>query len=127
MTMTDPVANMIAAINNAAQVGIIETYVPLSKEKAAILDVLKKEGYIDGFSTKESELAIQLKYFEGRPAIRELIRVSKSGRRQYSGISELRGFRNGLGIYILSTSKGIMSDLEARKQNVGGEIICKVY
>ena len=104
---------------------------PASKLRARVLDVLQREGYIRGYSEEtlagQNGLRIELKYFEGQPAIHHLARVSKPGRRVYSAISDLKPIKNGLGISILSTSKGVMSDAAARDANVGGEVLCRVY
>jgi len=105
---------------------------PASKHRAAVLDVLQREGYIRGYLQMEldpgkAELEIELKYFDGEPVIREIDRVSKPGRRVYASIKELPKVYNGLGISILSTPRGVMSDTEARAANVGGEVLCRVY
>lgn len=107
--------------------------VPYSRTKCDILNVLQDEGYITGFDTKNlkpgiKEIEVALKYSrEGTPAIKEITRVSKPGKRTYTSISDLRGYYNGMGTYILSTSKGVLSDRDARSHNVGGEVICKVF
>ena len=103
---------------------------PASKLKCAVLDVLKGEGYIAGytFNTEDREISVELKYSRiGKPAICEIHKVSKPGKRIYSPISNLKGYFNNMGIHILSTSKGVMSDRDAKKHNVGGEVICKVF
>ncbi len=132
MSYSDPVASLLAIIKNgqAARLSSVES--PHSKERAAILEVLKNEGYIRDFRLEETKknilrIVIELKYFEGKPAIKQMRRVSKPGRRVYRGITDLPKFYNGLGISILSTSKGIMSDYDARIANVGGEVICNVF
>ena len=130
MSMTDPIADMLVRIKNAAAVGKPTVKMPSSKIKLAIANVLKDEGYIGGARVTEdgakAELEIVLKYFEGKPVIERLQRVSRSGLRQYRGKDELPTVLNGLGIAIISTSKGIMTDAQARKQGVGGEVLCFV-
>ena len=130
MSMTDPIADMFVRIRNAAAVGKPTVKMPSSKIKVAIADVLKDEGYIAGSRVTEdgakAELEIVLKYFEGKPVIERLQRVSRSGLRQYRGKDELPRVLNGLGIAIISTSKGIMTDTQARQQGVGGEVLCFV-
>lgn len=130
MTMTDSIADMLTRIRNGQKSRLLNVSVPLSKLKCAVLDVLEKEGYIGGYvvSAEEKEINVELKYSRlGKPAICEIHKVSKPGKRVYSAISDLKGYFNNMGINILSTSKGVMSDREARKQHVGGEIICKVF
>ena len=130
MSMTDPIADMLVRIRNAAAVGKPTVKMPSSKIKLAIANVLKDEGYIGGARVTEdgakAELEIVLKYFEGKPVIERLQRVSRSGLRQYRGKDELPKVLNGLGIAIISTSKGIMTDTRARQQGVGGEVLCIV-
>ncbi|GAB1595247.1 30S ribosomal protein S8 [Lysobacter claricitrinus] len=131
MSMTDPIADMLVRIKNAAAVRKQSVTLPSSKIKVAIAKVLKDEGYILDFRTAEAgpgktELEIALKYYEGRPVIERLERFSRSSRRQYRGKSELPKVLNGLGIAIISTSKGIMTDSQARQQGVGGEVLCFV-
>ena len=130
MSMTDPIADMLVRIRNAAAVGKPTVKMPSSKIKVAIAGVLKDEGYIAGSRVTEdgakAELEIVLKYFEGKPVIERLQRVSRSGLRQYRGKDELPRVLNGLGIAIISTSKGIMTDTRARQQGVGGEVLCIV-
>ena len=131
MSMTDPIADMLVRIKNAAAVGKPTVTMPSSNTKVAIAGVLKAEGYIaDSRVTKAenntAELEIVLKYFEGKPVIDKLQRVSRSGLRQYRGKAELPKVLNGLGIAIISTSKGIMTDSQARLQGVGGEVLCIV-
>ena len=131
MSMTDPIADMLVRIKNAAAVGKQTVKMPSSKIKAAIAGVLKDEGYIADLrvvpaGNNKSELEIVLKYFEGRPVIDTLKRVSRSGLRQYRGKSELPKVLGGLGIAIVSTSKGIMTDAQARAAGVGGEVLCFV-
>ena len=131
MTMSDPLSDMIARIRNGQKARKPQVVVPAAKLHNAVLGVLKDEGYIRDFRETENEgrkeLEIELKYFEGAPAIHEITRVSKPGRRVYSSIKDLRLVRNGLGISIISTPKGVMSDNAARDANVGGEILCEVY
>ena len=130
MSMTDPIADMLVRIKNAAAVGKPTVKMPSSKIKVAIAGVLQDEGYIGGSRVTENgakaELEIVLKYFEGKPVIERLQRVSRSGLRQYRGKDELPKVLNGLGIAIISTSKGIMTDSQARQQGVGGEVLCFV-
>ena len=130
MSMTDPIADMLVRIRNAAAVGKPTVKMPSSKTKVAIAKVLQDEGYIDSSRVTEngakSELEIELKYFQGRPVIEKLQRVSRSGLRHYRGKDELPRVLNGLGIAIISTSKGIMTDAQARHNGVGGEVLCFV-
>ncbi len=132
MAMSDPLGDMLTRIRNGQAARKAAVPVPSSKLRARVLDVLQREGYIRGYSESElkkgiSELNVELKYFDGEPVIREIARVSKPGRRVYSGIKDLGRIYNGLGISILSTPKGVMSDAEARENNVGGEVLCRVY
>ena len=130
MSMTDPIADMLVRIRNAAAVGKPTVKMPSSKIKLAIANVLKDEGYIGGARVTEdgakAELEIVLKYFEGKPVIERLQRVSRSGLRQYRGKDDLPKVLGGLGVAIISTSKGIMTDSQARQQGVGGEVLCIV-
>jgi len=131
MSMTDPIADMLVRIKNAAAVGKQTVKMPSSTIKVAIAGVLKAEGYIaDSRVTKtennKAELEVVLKYFEGKPVIDTLKRVSRSGLRHYRGKDELPKVLNGLGIAIISTSKGIMTDSQARQHGVGGEVLCFV-
>ena len=131
MSMTDPIADMLVRIKNAAAVRKPTVKMPSSKTKVAIAAVLKDEGYIlDSRVTEigpgKSELEISLKYYEGKPVIERLQRYSRSGLRQYRGKDELPKVLGGLGVSIISTSKGIMTDAQARKQGVGGEVLCIV-
>jgi small subunit ribosomal protein S8 len=130
--MTDPLADMLTRIRNGQQARKAMVPSPASKLRGAVLDVLEREGYIRGYSSQESstgkpEFAIELKYNEGRPVIAELQRVSTPGRRLYSGIKDLPRIYSGLGISILSTPRGVLSDIEARRENVGGEVLCRVF
>jgi small subunit ribosomal protein S8 len=132
MAMTDPVGDMLTRIRNGQSARLDSITAPASKLRANVLDVLQREGFIRGFFEEElrpgvRELRIELKYDNGRPVIREIKRVSKPGRRVYSKIADLPKHYNGLGISILSTPRGVMSDNEARAANVGGEVICKVF
>ena len=131
MNLNDPVGDLITRIRNAQMRGRSKVLSPASTLRVRVLNVLIEEGYIRAFSEVEKdghkELEIELKYFEGAPAIHEIQRVSKPGRRVYSAVKDLRLVRNGLGISILSTPKGVMSDAAARDANVGGEILCEVY
>ncbi|MGK9168648.1 30S ribosomal protein S8 [Inquilinus limosus] len=132
MSLSDPLGDLLTRIRNGQRSGksVIET--PASKLRANVLDVLKREGYIRGYETHEvkpgiAQIKIELKYAEGQPAIKRIDRVSKPGRRVYSGIKDLPKVYNGLGISILSTPRGVMSDGEARAANVGGEILARVF
>jgi len=132
MFISDPLSDMIARIKNAAQRSRSKVLTPASKLRARVLDVLKDEGYIRGYELLEvpgefPQFEIELKYFDGQPVIAEISRVSKPGRRVYSSIKDLKPIKNGLGIAILSTPKGVMSDNAAREANVGGEVLCRVY
>ena len=130
MSMTDPIPDMLVRIKNAAAVGKPAVKMPSSKTKVAIAQVLKGEGYIGDFRVTENgakaELEIALKYFEGKPVIERLQRVSRSGLRQYRGKDAIPKVLGGLGVAIISTSKGIMTDAQARQQGVGGEVLCFV-
>ena len=131
MSMTDPIADMLVRITNAAAVRKQTVKMPSSKVKVAIAAVLKEEGYIlDSRVTEvapgKSELEISLKYYEGKPVIERLQRYSRSGLRQYRGKADLPKVLGGLGVDIISTSKGIMTDAQARQQGVGGEVLCFV-
>ena len=132
MTMTDPLSDMLTRIRNGQRARKDQIFSPASKLRSNVLDVLKREGYIRDYSQRElrpgiSEINIQLKYHEGKPVIQEISRVSKPGRRVYSRIKDLQRVYNGLGIAILSTPRGVLSDNEARAQNVGGEVLCHVF
>jgi len=131
MSMTDPIADLLVRIKNAAAVGKPAVSLPSSKIKLAIAQVLKDEGYIadlkvNALDNNKSELEITLKYFQGRPVIETLKRVSRPGLRQYRGKEGLPKVLNGLGVAIISTSKGIMTDAKARAAGVGGEVLCIV-
>jgi small subunit ribosomal protein S8 len=131
MNLTDPLGDMLTRIRNAQLRGRPIVSSPSSKLRENVLTVLEREGYIRSFAQVEKdghrELEIQLKYFDGAPVISEIKRVSKPGRRVYSAVKDLPLVRNGLGISVLSTPKGVMSDADARAQNVGGEILFRVY
>jgi small subunit ribosomal protein S8 len=132
MTMSDPLGDMLTRIRNGQQAGLTEVETPASSLRGNVLTVLKKEGYIRDFSQTTIErgyngFKIELKYHEGQPVIREISRVSKPGRRVYSKIKDLPRYYGGLGIAILSTPRGVMSDTEARALNVGGEVLCRVF
>lgn len=130
MSMTDNIADLLTRIRNAQSCKLLNVGAPLSKLKCGILDVLKKEGYISAYLVNQEKrlIEVELKYSRfGEPAISQIHRVSKPGKRIYSSISNLLGYFNNMGIHILSTPKGIMSDRDARKLNVGGEVICKVF
>jgi small subunit ribosomal protein S8 len=131
MNLNDPVGDLITRIRNAQMRRRSKLASPASTLRMRVLQVLKDEGYIRDFREVEidghKEIEIELKYFEGAPAIHEIQRVSKPGRRVYSAIKDLRLVRNGLGISILSTPRGVMSDNAARDANVGGEVLCEVY
>ena len=132
MSMTDPLADMLTRIRNGQRAKITKVTSPASKLRANVLDVLKREGFIRNFTQNEvrsgmMEIEMELKYHEGDPVIREISRVSTPGRRVYSGIKDLPRIYDGLGISILSTPRGVLSDSEARDQNVGGEILCQVF
>jgi len=131
MAINDPVGDLLTRIRNGQRARKDSLLTPASKLRARVLDVLQREGYIRGYSDEELNehpgIRIELKYFEGQPAIQHIARVSKPGRRVYSGSKELPRVRNGLGITIVSTPKGVLSDAEAREQNVGGEVLAEVF
>jgi len=131
MAMTDPLGDMLTRIRNGQRAKKDSVVSPASSLRTRVLDVLQLEGYIRGYSEEalgaHKGIRIELKYFEGAPAIQHVARVSKPGRRVYSGSQELPVIRNGLGITIVSTPKGVLSDAEARAQNVGGEILAEVF
>jgi len=132
MAMTDPLGDMLTRIRNATGRRKSTVTTPASKLRARVLDVLQAEGYIRGYSEVDydngkSEINIELKYYEGAPVIREIARVSKPGRRVYVSVKSIPQVANGLGISILSTPKGVMADHEAREQNVGGEVLCRIF
>jgi small subunit ribosomal protein S8 len=132
MSMNDPLGDMLTRIRNASMRGKSTVRTPASKIRRWVLDVLRDEGYIRAYEEVKSadghaEIEISLKYFEGTPVIRELRRVSTPGRRVYSGVREMPQIRQGLGIAIVSTPRGVMSDAQARTANVGGEVLCTVF
>jgi small subunit ribosomal protein S8 len=139
MSMTDPIADMLVRIRNAQMVGHTEVAMPASKLKASIAEVLKSEGYIEDFAIRDKsgpndkggaasfkELRIGLKYYAGKPVIERLERISKPGLRVYKGRNDIPKVMNGLGVAILSTSRGVMTDRKARADGVGGEVLCIV-
>ncbi len=130
MSMTDPIADMLVRIRNAQMVGHTEVAMPASLLKTSIAKVLKDEGYIEDFATRDNgpkkELRIALKYYAGKPVIERLERVSKPGLRVYKGRDDIPKVMNGLGVAILSTSRGVMTDRKARADGVGGEVLCIV-
>lgn len=130
--VTDPIGDLLTRIRNGQRARKDSVTTPASKLRARVLDVLQREGYIRGYSEEGEEVAdkalrVDLKYFEGKPAIQHVSRVSKPGRRVYSGANELPRIRNGLGIVIVSTPRGVLSDAEAREANVGGELLAQVF
>lgn len=131
MAMTDPLGDLLTRIRNGQQAKKDSVLTPASKLRTRVLDVLQREGYIRGYQEEalgaHKGLRIDLKYFEGKPAIQHVSRVSKPGRRVYSGSTDLPQVRNGLGITIVSTPRGVLSDTEARDQNVGGEVLAEVF
>jgi small subunit ribosomal protein S8 len=132
MTISDPLGDMLTRIRNAQMRNRPKVSTPASKLRARVLDVLKDEGYIRGYYEVElagsvPEFEIELKYFDGQPVIREIKRISTPGRRVYSSVKDLPVVSNGLGVSILSTPKGVMSDSRAREENVGGEVLCSVF
>jgi len=132
MTLVDPIGDMLTRIRNGQMRSLNKINMPFSNFRLKILEVLKKEGYIIDFNINNDKkkikfLSVDLKYYEGQPVIKEIKRVSKPGRRVYSRATSIPKVLNGLGLAILSTSKGVMSDTDAIKNNLGGEIICKVF
>ena len=132
MTLVDPIGDMLTRIRNGQMRSLNKINIPFSKFRLKILEVLKKEGYIIDFYIDEDKekfkfILVVLKYYEGQPVIKEIKRVSKPGRRVYSRAMSVPKVKNGLGLAILSTSKGVMSDSDAIKNNLGGEIICRVF
>ncbi len=132
MSMSDPLGDMITRIRNAQHSRHVNCVAPASKLRANVLEALKREGFIRGYQAEElrpgvAQLRIELKYNEGQPVIKEITRVSKPGRRVYSGIKELPRVYAGLGVSILSTPRGVLSDAEARAANVGGEVLFRVF
>jgi small subunit ribosomal protein S8 len=132
MSMTDPIADLLTRIRNGLAAGKRHVPVPSSSTKVAILKLLEAEGYIKGFEEQKDErglplLKVELKYFDGVPVIEKLVRVSKPGRRVYKSVKDLESVANGLGVAIVSTSKGMMTEKQARKEGAGGEVICTVF
>ena len=131
MAVTDPLGDMLTRIRNGQRARKDSVLSPASKLRVRVLEVLQREGYIRGYAQEEmgpaKGIRIELKYFEGQPAIKHVARVSKPGRRVYSGSKELPRVQNGLGITIVSTPRGVLSDAEARDQNVGGEVLAEVF
>ena len=131
MVLTDPLGDMLTRIRNAQMRSKSKVSTPASGLRQHVLDVLESEGYIRGYSSVEfsgySEFEIELKYYDGEPVIREIRRVSRPGRRVYASVRNLPRVSDGLGVAILSTPKGVMSDSDAREQNVGGEVLCQVF
>ena len=130
MSMSDPIADMLTRIRNAQSVNKLSVSMPASKLKGAIANVLKDEGYIDDFAVQANDgkpvLSISLKYYAGRPVIEKIDRVSKPGLRVYKGSQNIPKVMNGLGVTILSTSKGVMTDRKAQAAGIGGEVLCVV-
>ena len=132
MAISDPLGDMLTRIRNAQMRGKSAVKTPASRLREGVLTVLEQEGYIRGFSRTDfgngrAELDIELKYFDGAPVIRDIQRVSKPGRRVYSSVKTLPQVNNGLGVSIVSTPKGVMPDWQAREENVGGEVLCRVF
>lgn len=130
MSMQDPLSDMLTRIRNAQMVGKDSVSMPSSKLKISVAKVLQEEGYISGYSVSDdakAALVLELKYFEGKPVIAELDRVSRPGLRNYVGKDELPSVRGGLGVAIVSTSQGVMTDRAARNAGVGGEVLCTVF
>ena len=130
MSMQDPIADLFSRINNAQTRRKSSVLVPSSNKKISLLSLLKDKGYIDSYNITDSskpEIEIKLKYFEGAPVIKELKRISKPGLRQYSSKTQLPEINGGLGIAIISTNKGLMTDAEAKEAGLGGELICSVF
>ena len=132
MSFVDPIGDMITRIRNAQMRLLNNVKIPSSKFRAKILDVLKQEGYISGYKlltdpNNKNKLSVDLKYYNGLPVIKEIKRISKPGRRIYARANSIPRIQNGLGLSIVSTSKGIMTDNDARNKNIGGEIICRVF
>ena len=130
MTIQDPIANLFSSINNAQSRAKESVVVPSSTKKVALVEILKKEGYLGEYSVSEEikpQLTIKLRYFEGLPVIKQLKRLSRPGLREYSGFKDLPSVNGGLGVAIISTNKGLMTDQEAREAELGGEVICSVF
>jgi len=132
MAITDPIGDLLTRIRNGQLRGLAKINSPNSRQRVRVLDVLQTEGFIRGYAEMEfkggkRELEIELKYHEGKPVIRELKRVSTPGRRVYASVDELKPHRSGLGVSIVSTPQGVMTDITAREKNVGGEVLCHVF
>lgn len=132
MSLSDPLGDMLTRIRNGQSAHMSSVHSPSSKLRRNVLEVLKREGYIRDYSVSQkengtNELSVELKYAEGQPVIRNIARISRPGRRVYSKVADVPRVYNGLGISILSTSRGVMSDKEAREANVGGELLCRVF
>lgn len=132
MAITDPIGDLLTRIRNGQLRGMAKVKSPNSRQRVRVLDVLQSEGFIRGYAEVEfkgghRELEIELKYHEGRPVIRELKRISTPGRRVYASVRDLRPHRSGLGVSIVSTPQGVMTDTTARERNVGGEVLCHVF
>ena len=132
MTLVDPIGDMFTRIRNGQMRNLNSVNIPASKFRSKILEILKIEGYIKDFYLESNDnnkkvIKVNLKYFEGTPVIKEIKRISKPGRRVYSRATNIPKMQNGLGMAIISTSQGVMSDIEARKNKIGGEVICKVF
>ena len=130
MSMQDPIADLFSRINNAQARGKASVLVPSSTKKISLVSLLKDKGYLDSFNVSDSvkpEIEIKLKYFEGEPVIKELKRISKPGLRQYTNKKEIPEVNGGLGIAVVSTNKGLMTDQEAKEAGLGGELICSVF
>ena len=132
MTLMDPIGDMFTRIRNGQMRLLSKVEIPSSNFRLKILEVLKIEGFINNYNNEKKEnnkisLIVSLKYYEGTPVIREIKRISKPGRRVYSRATSIPRIQNGLGLAIISTTKGVMSDIDARKNNIGGEVICKVF
>jgi len=132
MTLMDPIGDMLTRIRNGQQRLMTKVEMPSSNLRLKILEVLKTEGFISSYHIEKKEnnkisLIVDLKYYEGNPVIKDIRRISKPGRRVYSSATSIPRIKNGLGLAIISTNRGVMSDIEARKNNIGGEVICKVF
>tara|TARA_B100000900_G_C20322240_1_gene610673 strand:- start:16 stop:414 length:399 start_codon:yes stop_codon:yes gene_type:complete len=132
MTIVDPIGDMFTRIRNGLMRNLNTVNIPASKFRSKILEILKSEGYINNFYIEKNDnntktIKVDLKYYEGSPVIKEIKRISKPGRRVYSKATSIPKIQNGLGMAIISTPQGVMSDMQARKNNIGGEIICKVF
>ncbi len=131
MTMTDPISDLLTRIRNGQQVKKATISCPSSNIKLAILKVMKEEGYIRDFNlsedTKGKVIQISLKYFHGEPVIKEILRISKPGLRVYSSVKNMPVYKNNMGVSIISTSRGVMTNFKAKEINIGGEVICRIY